>query len=300
MKKLLSILLAIVMLGMSVAVGASALDIDEQNLGFELPVVTGISADWDGTASGWMWPQFSPENVEVTVTFDDSTTQVLTNWWDEGSNWWWEVWASPDFDANIVTVYYADSRIYAELMDDHDCCCDVDWDAFMATLPQDYFELPDDFLEDWLANLDAVVMTLNQRVNNVGSVGVLSFTPETSGQFHFFTQWGDFDFVIYDSNFNFVDWGEVWPGRGQTVWLEEGITYFIMIDWMFDDGCLTVTDQIPQPPRPNFFQRIIQRMESTLFGRLVLAPFYAVGMLITWPLQAMHTLLHWILFGWWW
>ena len=84
MKKLLSVFLAMLLLGMSLAVGAAAapeVEIEDFSLQFELPVVTGIEAVWNGEilVDEWLRAYFTPENVAVTVSFAEVSSAATVN-----------------------------------------------------------------------------------------------------------------------------------------------------------------------------------------------------------------------------
>lgn len=227
MKKLLSIALAVLMLGMSVAVGAVAA-FEETSLQFELPVVTGIEAVWDGELDlgSNLNLRFGPNNVTVTVSFEDGDPEVLTRW--DGGNRWphrWQVFTRVDFDLGVVTVFYSDGLLEREA--GIFCCCE--WtDEFLATLPQDSFEFPLNFLQAHFEAQSITALALDQRARVLGD-SYFSFTPNASGYFHFQTHHG---WILLDGSFRVIS--QNW--NHSAIWLEAGSTYTLRVHGWYDEA----------------------------------------------------------------
>jgi len=309
MKKLLSVLLAVVLLGASLAVGANAtltlpeIEIDQHSLVFELPVVTGIEVEWTGEVllySG-LNARFALENVDITVTFEDGSTELLTQWGDRSLNWswWWRIIVFPAFDGatDVVTIFYDDSNIRRAYMEANDLYWIEDLsNDYWAALPQASFDFPENYLElfiDGHRPLQALV--LNETVTAPPGLSVFTFTPDTSRQFHFRPEWWMFPVTVLNADFELVgrsNWND-----GLTVSLAAGETYYVFF-WGAADAYfeLTVTDSIP---RGNLWQRITGwfwnlnivwliedlawRMSQNLLGRILMAPFMAILTLVSLP-----------------
>ena len=164
-----------------------------KGLTFELPVVTGITAVWDGNPAGlfdgWYGPNFTPESVAVTVSFEEGEPETLDHWWDEGYGWYWEVFYDYDDATGMVTFYYSDSNLQRTYYDSDGK--GYIWSDYLATLPQASFTIPAGLLEEYLKNLpktelkldvsEAVTLDWDERM-------VFSFTPEKDGLYYFYSK----------------------------------------------------------------------------------------------------------------
>jgi len=106
------------------------------------PVLSSVYIELD-----W-WLPYSDEMPAVTLTYSDGSSKTVTDWYDDGYDWWYAVWyRGPDeyaLGANAVTVYYEDS-VLDELFfeanpypadDAPDAEWEAYWDAYFAALPQ--------------------------------------------------------------------------------------------------------------------------------------------------------------------
>ena len=149
MKKILSILLALIFVASSAVAASAALPADEitpYNL-FQLPVVTSIEAEltgedifiWNGT------PGFHDGNVMITLHFEEGEPQVLTRWngWGTGDVWWSIGW---NYNAAVgtVTFFYEDSNLWRAFSDANpDLSYPESRELFIATLPSATVDLSD-------------------------------------------------------------------------------------------------------------------------------------------------------------
>jgi len=167
--------------------------VDAASLTFELPVVTSIAAVWNGTAlfDYWLWPYFSPENVEITVTFDDATTQTLDYWDDGGNGWYWFISYGYNEAAGKVTFYYEDSNSWQAYRDSlADPEEDFDWDGFLATLPQTTI-LVGDLRQQYVDSLVKTELKLGESKKAVLTEGerkLFTFTPAKDGLYYFYSE----------------------------------------------------------------------------------------------------------------
>ncbi|MCL2195006.1 MAG: hypothetical protein FWB76_03555 [Oscillospiraceae bacterium] len=315
MKKLLSVVLAGVMLLGMFGLGAGAL-IDDHTLQFELPVVTAIEAQWNGEillGTGWfaddsngdkqlLVPFFNPTNVDVTVHFDDGTYELLSAWWggiSSGHGWQeWDVqvWYNPR--SNVVTARYGDSRIREAALEEAGCCCYVDWGAVEASLPQTTVDFPENYLELFMAE-QAPVHALTYQVElsePFTGMRVFSFTaPYTKSYRVEFPQgWGSGVFV---TNEDF----EVITTSRWTIPLEAGETYYIFLS-ASDDTTVVVTESTSsQPWQPTLLDRWLDwtsnmagRLDNNVFGRILLVLIFPILFVITLVVAPIS----WIIHGW--
>ena len=262
MKKLLSVLLALA-LALSLAMCAAAKepppekktqspptyqDMEEKmasavdatpSLTFELPNVTAISAVWDGETllDYYMRPYFSSENVEITVTFDDATTETLDIWSDEGNGWYWFISYGYNEAVGKVTFYYEDSNFWRAYRDSLADSQDFDWDDFLATLPQMTLAVGN-LLQEYMDSQVKTELKLGESKKVAVAQGerkVLAFKPEKGGLYYIYSEnrkaetdpfailldgefcyWQDNDDLL-DQNFGFV------------AELEAGTTYYLIV-----------------------------------------------------------------------
>lgn len=204
LKRLLALLLAgVLLLGGGVSAGAAlpgGEGIAEQSLMNPLPVVTGITAEWNGEIlfGRAMYPDFSPDNLTITAHFEDGEPEVLTRWHERGvgvwtgqlSDWWWVVGGGFNPETGTGIASYRDSN---------------------GNLVQTTFDFPSNYLELYIeAQQPLTEMKLDEMLT-VQTIDwrkpqMLTFTPETSGWYSFENHWLYFsDFarssIITDSNF---------------------------------------------------------------------------------------------------
>ena len=268
MKKLLSILLALfiaasavtaasaVMPGLELEPACNRAAFAPHSLNFELPVVTGLSAEWNGEMllSPWLEPWFSPENVDVTVTFDDGSSEVLTRWAGQE----WSLWLEINHRTGVVTIAYYDANMIDALREGNPYfCCEwcnpVEWAAFLATLQQDSFTFPTDYRETFVNGFRPIAaMRLNETVTTAGEA-FFTFTPQTSRQFRLYGSGELYFLAVFDANLDLYFATQLWPGSGSTIWLEAGQTYYVFISlFSWDNEALpegerglTITDNFP-------------------------------------------------------
>ena len=215
------------------------------SLNFELPVVTGIDAKWNGEVLFnyyWFELYFSSENVEITVTFDDGSSEVLTSWYGEGGGasnyWWWEIFYEYDAAASKVIFYYIDSNLYMAYLDTlDDPEAEYDWGALSATLPRASFAVPAGLLEDYLKNLPTTVLKLGESQKAAladGEMQIFAFTPEKSGLYYFYSKnRGNTDPYAYllDAGLNYIDENDDFSDLDFGIFaeLESGKTYYLIV-----------------------------------------------------------------------
>jgi len=236
MKKLLSVLLVLA-LAMSLAVCAFAAKENEppaqpgasrfqdfvpaqaetQSLIFELPVVTGITAEWDGNTEGlfdrWYGPYFGPSNVAVTVSFEEGEPQALTSWngsYSGDTYLFWDVFYDYDDVTGIVTFYYQDTNFRQAYRDSLGEDGEWIWEDLKATLPQASFAVPANPWEEQLKSQPKTELKLGESKKAAladKEMKVFSFTPEKSGLYYFYScNRGSTDpyAQLYDADFNYV------------------------------------------------------------------------------------------------
>ena len=269
MKKALSVLLALA-LAMSLAVCAAAKEtIPEEkpqgpptwqameermapivdaapSLTFELPVVTSIAAVWNGTTlvRNWLRVYFSPENVDITVTFDDASTETLGIWWDEGNGWNWNISYDYDEATGKVLFYYEDSNLWAAyratlIGSDGEIDWNLyDYEAFRATLPQTFITVPANLREQYINSLVKTELKLGESKKATVSQGerkLFTFTPTKDGPHYFYSEnlktgtyphavLMDASLVIIERNFNFFD-----NNFDVVAELQAGKTYYLVV-----------------------------------------------------------------------
>jgi len=294
MKKLLSILLAALILCLGGAVGASAAlpepgALEAQSLQFELPAVTAIEAVWNGEVllDNWLEPIFTPENVAITVFFEEGEPEVLAYWSAGSSAWFWEVSYLYDNAEDSVLFWYKDSGM-------------TDSEEFSETS----IEFPANYLALFKASQDVTPLKLGEASAAVPCNGdgfsckVFTFTPDKSGEYRFsrastdvYTQ----RFFVLDADLNMLDWGS-----GVVVPLEAGKTYYVFVSsweyyWSIDDDVeseytVTVSEY-------NWWREILSLFGGMGFGGIVrlvvMFPFFLFGFFL-WLILTLPS----ILFGW--
>ena len=215
------------------------------SLTYELPTVTDIDAVWNGEVLFnyyWFELYFSPANVDVTVTFDDGSSEVLASWWGEGysaiSYWWWEIYYEYDAAAGKVTFYYSDSnlgRAYIDSLANPEE--DFRWEDYLTTLPQASFAVPIGLLEDILNNLAAVALQLDVSQAAILAEGerkLFSFTPEEDGYYRFYSldrDSGDPYGILFDADLQYITENDDGGGDlnfSMNVWLQADNTYYLV------------------------------------------------------------------------
>jgi len=288
MKKILSLLLALALaLSLAVCAGAASSYQDladklsaagpvTQGLSYELPTVTGISAAWNGEilVSYWFEPYFSPENVTVTVSFDEGEPEVLTKWWDEGNGWAWDVLYEYDRSTGSVTFYYIDTNLwqaYIDTLDDPEE--EYDWDELLATLIHTAIAVPDDLVRlyvDGLRPLTALHLDESASVVLAKEESkIFTFTPEVDGGYYFYAEGTAEDAlpIAVIATPAYVPIGDAFFFFGESlmVELEAGKTYYILAAEYWGNACefeLGVTQLRKVSPAVQFIYRYL------LFGWL--------------------------------
>jgi len=259
MKKILAILLALA-LALSLAVCAAAApsyqDLADklsaagpvtQGLIYELPTVTGITAVWNGEilVGYWFEPNFSPENVTITVSFDEGEPEVLTKWWDEGNGWAWDILYEYDRSTGSVTFYYIDTNLwqaYINTLDNPEE--EYDWDELLATLINTAIAVPDDLVRLYVDGLRPLTaLNLDESTPVVlaeGKSEIFTFTPEADGGYYFYAEstaeaWP----IAVIATPAYVPIGDAWFffGENLVVELEAGKTYYVLAADYWGDAC---------------------------------------------------------------
>jgi len=320
MKKLLSVLLAVVLFGTSMAVGTNATltlpetDIDQHSLVFELPVVTGIEVEWNGEIllSNWLELFFTPENVAVTVHFEEGEPQVLTSWsggiWNHNESLSWNVWAEINRETGIVTIFYTDSNIeraFREQFPDFCCssCNPAEWAILRATIPQDSFTFPMNYREMHLERYRPFTTLALDRAVTTQTDSMFVFTVAEEGIFRLTgTSTDEYLMIIFDANFELWDHFGMWDNMAFYIYLVAGTYYFYMTG-ITENATITITQEAQQQWQPSLWQRIVNwfwdivwtvedlgwRMSQNPLGRILISPFVALFWIVLSPLM---------LFGW--
>jgi len=265
--------------------GVAAAATPDHSLHFQLPVVTAIEADWSGEIllHRWLEPSFSPENVDVTVHFDDGTNQVQQVWyasfWTNNSQQHWTLFTTLCRETWLVTVYYEDSNIYQAFHNANPglCCrsCDGDeiWDSFMDALPHDTFAFPENYIELFLAQQQPVdALTLGEETQAFTGTRVFSFTAPETRQYAvtFVSNWGSVTFT--DAEFNFLS-------SSRRINLTAGETYHVMVVVHPDDLPVSIVMQEDnwRPANNNslyhnwrrWINNVLWQLERNVLGRLL-------------------------------
>jgi len=209
MKKVLAGVLAVV-IAMGCAVGVGAAEVPG------VKKVTGIEAvwkGWDGDTQfhGWLDPYFNPECVDITVIYEDGTSEVLTEWADGDDNWWY--WMHSDYDTQTgeVTFYYIDSYLsnaYRESLNDPNE--HWNWRDLLPLASQTTI-MVGFLLKDYSETLtkDELKLGKSKRITVAeGERKILAFTPKKSGYYYVYSEnWGDTRpyAVLTDSALNVID-----------------------------------------------------------------------------------------------
>lgn len=208
------------------------------SLGYTLPNVTGLKAEWNGTVLlDWdLIPYYSQKNVDVTVSFAEGAPQKLTLWWDQGNGWWWEIFY--DNEVNPMKFYYIDSVLYMAYIDTlENPEEDYKWTDLEKTLPQCTLDVPATMFKDFVeAQKPYPVLSFDKTVAvaaNYGEYQILAFTPETDGMYYFFSENGTEDpiAILTDSDFKTIEWGDDVEDLnfGFPVELKAGRTYYLFV-----------------------------------------------------------------------
>jgi len=163
MKKLLACLLAVLLMLGGMAVAAAAEEDEAIGQPGSSPVVTHITAEWNGI---WLFDhfagmEFTEKNVTVTRYFDDGTSDVY--FWEYSNPSRYRVEVDYNREAGVVTVTY---------MREHQASFDF---------PVNYYEL----LVNSHRPLPALALN-KKAVTPTGSVIVYTFTPEKDGEHRFY------------------------------------------------------------------------------------------------------------------
>ncbi|MCL2531929.1 MAG: hypothetical protein FWE40_07215 [Oscillospiraceae bacterium] len=243
MKKLLSLLLAVLMLGSVFAVAVSALqDIP--------PALIAIEADWNGDimlAPHGSGPTelFTPENLTITLVFDRGEREVLQNWnpWRENLSRWderehhedWRVyWSLTGDGIDFGVTFYFQQLSTAQV-----------WQAERLIVPA-----PSEAVAQFLAENPPIELTLNEPMRaTTGWPNVYVFTPQADDGYWFAVQGtvpvsivispGDGSGGIFSSG---VTSGHLFQAQAELpyhlfIFTEPGSEYTI-----------TITDVNPEPP----------------------------------------------------
>ena len=272
MKKLLSILLAAFVLCLGCAAGASAAlpdpgALEAQSLQFELPVVTAIEAVWNGELllDSWLNPAFNPQNVTVTVYFEEGGPEALHRWYGSGYEWYWQVFYDFDRDAGRVTFTYRDTN----------------WEDY-EELPQSGFSVPADYLAQFIASQEVVPLKLGEAsppVQGRYEHKIFSFTPAKSGTYQFASESGYAqDFAIVDADLNIISCGYTRPVES----LEAGKSYYVFAySWSDAEYSVTVEEYSNRYSLWDAIRTFFQGVGFWLF----LSPFFLLVLLYMIPIN---------------
>jgi len=266
MKKLLSVLLTLA-LALSLAVCAAAAKappLEEpgasrfqsfvsaasiptaQSLTFTLPIVTGITAVWDGDTNAlfdrWYGPYFNSENVTITVSFEEGGSELLTHWWDGGYDWFWEILYEYEEATGKVTFYYWDSNLRQAYVDTLKWGDYWNWQDVYAMLPQAVITVPANLREEHLKSLSKTALKLDETQKvPAQEYTIYTFTPEKDGLYYFYSRnYRNCDpyASLRDANFNYIasnddriDWN-----FGIIAELQAGKTYYLIVGGYYDYG----------------------------------------------------------------
>jgi len=304
MKKILSVVLSAVLLLGVFGVGAAA--VPDRSLQFNPPLVEDIEVSWNGDIQlGARWissatspvlvPIFSPENLDVTVFFEDDTSEVLTNWHAEfwtgtANSFWWEVHTTYDAAANTVTVLLHCSRL---MQSDY-------W-----RVPSYTFAFPENFVDEFLTQQAPITtLSLTEEADAFSGWHVFSFTaPESRNYFFNWEEnWGHF--LIFNAQHEALR-----NSHGSAlVQLQAGVTYYIVATPLAAGNALIFVSEFESSPsrQLTWWQRVINwfgQFSTSLIGRILLAPFvlvfWAVVNIILFVPAAIHIGLSWLLYGGW-
>ena len=247
MKKALSVLLALA-LAVSLAVCAAAKPESraapiQQGLIVELPVVTGISAVWVGTAPTLGGePYIGPETVEVTLTYAAGAPETLPYWYGEASDGHWYILrdvVSATATALTLRFYYGDSKLYQAYWNS---LPEPKWQhdseqAYRATLQSGTVTIPLNTAEDFLNRYlpwAALALDVSQNVDiDEEEYQVFTFTPQADGVhcFYSFGNAGDPYGYLFGPDFRLIRSND--DGNGNLNFrivaaLEGGATYYLL------------------------------------------------------------------------
>ncbi|MCL2445216.1 MAG: hypothetical protein FWD06_00385 [Oscillospiraceae bacterium] len=308
MKKILSVVLSAALLLSVFGIGASA--VVDHSLQFQLPVVTAIEAEWNGeiVLSRWLAPTFSSANVDVTVYFDDGTYEALADRWSSSvHDQWWQVSTALCHETSVVTVFYQDSRLQSEWFGDAECCCEVDWDGFYATLPQAAFDFPADYIETFLQEFTPFTALSLEDYASPPFYGthVFTFTAPESCDYYFgfgHTGWGPI--TVLDAQHNIIasSWNQM------LVALQAGETYYVVAYSLHEHEATFIVSERQQQPsgQLTWWQRVNNwagQFSNSLLGRIILSPFVIIfwsgWALFQFISNGAYALLAWLLYGGW-
>jgi len=240
MKRVLSGLLALV-IGLGCAV--CALAADEPGL----KKVTGLEAEWNGEVPSVrlysLYPEFTPEHVTVTLSYEDGTSKVLSEWWEEwwgeGGFWQWYLEITYDLKTEKVTFHYIGSDMEVAYWNsvDRDNTKYIRAD-FLAGVPQTSFTFPVAFLEEAIAD-QQIPLKFNDRLTvladmeSVDYCRIFSFAPEKSGTYYFYTQKSEANpyALLRDADWNEIDTSSDYIGFNFCIPanLEAGKIYYLFV-----------------------------------------------------------------------
>lgn len=306
MKKALSVLLAI-LIGFSCIVCASAkaeppkaipgesvtnrfrnyVDMPGASLGgaataqgvlFELPVVTGIEAVWNGPPllSEDLTPAFSPKNVSITLSYAEGEPETLPKWYNESMEWFWEVFYEFNPVTGDVTFYYIDSNLFeAYLATLGGSVENYSWPDLALTLQKTTITVPTDLVMQYINSKKPIAaLALDQSVTVTSpytDLEIFAFTPAEDGCYFFssFTEYGDPFAGLTDDEGVLLYWDDDlrMPDFGIAYNLEAGETYYLFTSSWYGNanaGGFDVTVSKLAPISP-FMQWIYRNL---LFGWL--------------------------------
>ncbi|MCL2445217.1 MAG: hypothetical protein FWD06_00390 [Oscillospiraceae bacterium] len=310
MKKILSVVLSAALLLSVFGVGASA--VVDHSLQFNPPMIEDIEVSWNGDillGSRWadsysqqvLAPVFSPQNLDVTVFFDDGTSEVLEHWygefWVTGNSFWWEVRFVYNLDANNVAVRLFCSRLRdAALQED-----DFDWTTFYATLPNDTIEnIPENFVDEFLAQQSPAMEIALGKSTTFTGMRVLTFTVPETRRYGLGWLENRGSLLVFNAQHEVkVDtWG------GFTAEFQANNVYYVVATPQNEDRALVMllNASEPQPWQPTLYQRWLNwlddmswRLSRNALGRILIifaVPFVVVISLVLLPIS-------WVIHGWW-
>jgi len=227
MKKVLSVLLV---LALAMGFGVCAFAAPEPGV----KTVTGIEAVWNGEIAAiiderghheiiyFLIPYFTPENVEITLHFEEDEPEKLTAWEVYNDDWSWYIYYSYDAEASAVTFYYQDSSIKQSSYESYE--------DYIAALPQTAITIPADFLQKYMDSLkpwtELQAGESKKAVLTKGKYEVFTFTPEADGLHYFYSENAVNAYPrAWLTDTAFTDIG----GFNSIVELQAGKTYFLFV-----------------------------------------------------------------------
>lgn len=205
------------------------------------PLPVRITAEWDETVlfeDANLRPYFGPENVKVTVFFEDGSSRVQENWNGPFNNWLGMVnhpnggvRSQRDYKTGEVTIYYSDFQLWGSYAEANNIRLGdfnlADRSEYRSFVPQATFQFPLNYLEHFATVQQTLPeLPLNKATTAPGKTTAFSFTPKQNGQYTFTVQEKTSALHLYDDAFNRLSGTGSWE---YTATLLAGKTYYILV-----------------------------------------------------------------------